>query len=175
MNTTPKKPWTSRRSFRSRKLSDALSRLSDPLLRRRGFAVREIVTRWSAIVGEQLAAQSCPEKLVFPPNAGGDATLHIRVEGPLALELQHLSPLIVERVNTYYGFNAVARLTLHQAPLPVRVRPPVRAARTLTGAERRDLDTTLAPVQNPELRQTLAALGRSIIASSGAPGNDGAR
>jgi hypothetical protein len=168
VNTTPKKRPQNRRSFRSRKLSDALSRLSDPLLRKRGFAVREIVTRWPAIVGEQLAAQSCPEKLVFPPEAGDNATLHIRVDGPLALELQHLSPLIVERVNTYYGFNAVSRLTLHQAPLPPHNRPTIREVRALTGAERQELDDTLAPVQNPELKQTLAALGHSILASGGA-------
>ena len=85
MNSPKSRKTANRRSFRTRKLSDTLSRLSDPLLRRRGFAIREIVTRWPEIVGEQLAAQSCPEKLVFPPNAGDDATLHIRVEGPLPL------------------------------------------------------------------------------------------
>ncbi len=165
-----KKPYGKKknaRGFGTRQLSDAVAGLADPLLRRRGFAVREIITRWPAIVGEQLADQSCPERLVFPPTAGDDATLHIRVEGPLALELQHLAPLIIERINTFYGFRTVSRLALNQGPLPERKKVVTRVTRDLTADEQGELERSLSSVKDSQLRRALAALGTSIIASDG--------
>jgi hypothetical protein len=161
----PSKRWKGSRTGGPRKLADTLSRLSDPVFRRRGFAVREIVTRWSAIVGVQLAAQSCPEKLIFPGNEGGNAALHIKTNGPLALELQHLSPLIIDRVNTYYGFSAVSRLVLHQGPIPPRPKAVQQAMRTLSDGEQKALNETVSAVRNNDLRHALTALGHSIIAS----------
>jgi hypothetical protein len=153
------------RSGGPRKLADALSGLADPVFRRRGFAIREIVTRWPAIVGEQLAAQSCPEKLAFPVNKGADAALHIRTSGPLALELQHLAPLIIDRVNTYYGYPAVSRLVLQQGPIPERPQTKVRSIRSLSADEQTNLTRAVSPVRDGDLRSALAALGHSIIAS----------
>lgn len=169
---TPPEAWTAaakkswrRRSGGPRKLADALSGLADPVFRRRGFAIREIVTRWNAIVGEQLAAQSCPEKLVFPVNEGSDAALHVRADGPLALELQHLAPLILDRVNTYYGFRAVSRLILHQGPIPERPKSRSRPVRRLSREEQQALEHSVSTVHDPELRHALSALGHSIIVS----------
>lgn len=165
-NTRP----ASKKRFRKRangprKLADTLSSLSDPVFRRRGFAVREIVTRWPAIVGAQLAAQSCPEKLAFPGNEGSNAALHIRTSGPLALELQHLAPLIIGRVNTYYGFSAVSRLVLHQGPIPEQPKSVSRPIRQLSDDEQKNLDQTVSSVRDSDLRRALNALGHSIIAA----------
>jgi hypothetical protein len=40
------------------------------------------------------------------PRAG---TLTVRVEGAFALELQHLGPLVIERINRHYGWACVGR------------------------------------------------------------------
>src|SRR4051794_41630925 len=56
------------------------------------------------------------------------ATLILRVEGPMALEIQHSSDVILQRVNRFFGWSAVGRLALRQAPLSRRDRPqPSRA------------------------------------------------
>ena len=57
------------------------------------------------------------------------ATLVLRVEGPVALEIQHLSGVIIEKVNRYFGWRAVGRIQIRQAPLmrrekKVRPAPP---------------------------------------------------
>lgn len=92
-----------------------LRRLVGPAFRRQGFAETDVVSRWPTIVGPLLADHSMPERLKHGRDGG---TLHITVDGPFALEMQHLEPVIVDRINTYFGYRAVARLSLHQAPLP---------------------------------------------------------
>ena len=129
---------------------------------RRGFARAEILTRWPAIVGERLARTSCPERLTAS-RGGAGGTLRIRVEGGFATELQHLEPKVIERVNTYFGYSAVARLALVQGPLPVPESAPRREARALEAGETARLERALAATADDRLRASLAALGRGVI------------
>ena len=88
------------------------------------------------------------------------ATLVLRVEGPMALEIQHSSDVILERVNRFFGWSAVGRLALRQAPLSRRDRPkPSSAPDSKAVAE---VAKTLSSVEDEELRAALARLGASI-------------
>src|ERR1700758_5746932 len=93
---------------------------------KQGFAARELVTRWAEIAGRDVAEHSEPLKLQWPRPVEGQvqepATLILRVEGPMALEIQHKSDIILERVNRFLGWSAVGRLALRQAPLSRRGR-----------------------------------------------------
>ena len=87
---------------------------------RRGFGEPALVSQWPSVVGAELAGRTAPLKIVFPRRERTRGTLHVRVEGPFAVELQHMAPLIVERLNAYYGYAALAGLALHQAPVAAR-------------------------------------------------------
>ncbi len=143
------------------------------IFKKRGFAQSHILAHWPAIVGEALAEYCSPEKLAFPraPNEGRglqeSATLTVRVDGPIALEIRHLEPQIVERINGYYGYNAVARLKLVQGPLPPRLKSRRRKFRPLTPEERDTLVRSLAPIGEPALKSALERLGQRILGTSG--------
>src|SRR4051794_8410114 len=91
---------------------------------KQGFAARELVIRWAEIAGAEIAAHSEPLKIQWPRPVEGQpqepATLVLRVEGPMALEIQHASEVILQRVNRFFGWSAVGRLALRQAPLSRR-------------------------------------------------------
>jgi len=146
-----------------RPLSDLLHKTLTQAFAKQGFASTEIVTRWTEIVGADIADYSQPEKIQWsrtragqPPEAG---KLVLRVEGPMALEIQHLSGVILERVNRFFGWQAVGAIRLRQAPLrrKVRAAPPAPdpqlAARIMAG---------LGDVQDEKLREALARLGAAI-------------
>src|SRR5439155_11978156 len=99
---------------------------------KQGFAARELVTRWREIAGPEVAAHSEPLKIQWPRQVEGQpqepATLVLRVEGPIALEIQHASDVILERVNRFFGWSAVGRLALRQAPLSRRAAPAKSSA-----------------------------------------------
>src|SRR5205085_985214 len=85
---------------------------------KQGFASRELVTRWAEIAGPEIAVHSEPLKIQWPRPVESQpqepATLVLRVDGPMALEIQHASAVILERVNRFLGWNAIGRLALRQ-------------------------------------------------------------
>jgi hypothetical protein len=131
---------------------------------KQGFAARELVTRWAEIAGREIAAHSEPLKLQWPRPVEGQpqepATLVLRVEGPMALEIQHSSDVILQRVNRFFGWSAVGRLALRQAPLSRRDRPKQAAAPDQKLVA--EVAKTLSAVEDDELRDALARLGASI-------------
>src|SRR5436305_11861624 len=131
---------------------------------KQGFAARELVTRWAQIAGPEIAAHAEPLKMQWPRPVEGQpqepATLVLRVEGPMALEIQHASDVILERVNRFFGWSAVGRLALRQAPLSRRDKP--KASRTPDAADVAKLAETLWSVEDEELRTALARLGAMI-------------
>ena len=131
---------------------------------KQGFAARELVTRWGEIAGPEVAAHSQPLKIQWPRPVDGQpqepATLVLRVEGPMALEIQHASDVILQRVNRFFGWSAVGRLALRQAPLTRRApQAPSRAPDPKAVAE---VAKTLSAVEDDELRAALARLGALI-------------
>jgi hypothetical protein len=131
---------------------------------RQGFTSCAIVTHWDDIVGPEIAAFAEPIRMQWirsrDPDESPPATLVLRVEGPAAIEIQHMSGVIVERVNRYLGWQAVGTLALRQAPLMRRRRKPQRP--------RIDEDTAAAiaaqmtGIADPGLRTALGRLGAAI-------------
>jgi hypothetical protein len=146
-----------------RPLSDLLHRTLKDAFAKQGFAASELVTRWAEIVGTEIAAHSDPEKIQWPRAADGQAPepgiLVLRVEGPTAIEIQHLSNVVLERVNRFFGWRAVGGLRLRQAPLGRKTRPlhpapdPEAAAR---------IAADLTEIADEKLRDALARLGAAI-------------
>jgi hypothetical protein len=145
-------------------LSVLLSDVFSDAYAKQGFAARELVTRWAEIAGPEIAAHSEPLKMQWPRPVEGQpqepATLVLRVEGPMALEIQHSSDVILQRVNRFFGWSAVGKLALRQAPLSRRDRPsPPLPPDPKTVAE---ISETLSAVEDEELRAALARLGAAI-------------
>ena len=155
------------RSF-PRPLSEFLGATLSGVLKAQGFASTEIIARWPDIVGAEIAAHSEPMKINWPrPKTDtGDvdqaepATLMLRVEGPAALEIQHLSTVILERVNRFFGWQAIGKLTLRQAPLR-RIVPKARPAPP-DPAVAAKIAEGLPQIEDEALRQALARLGAAI-------------
>lgn len=132
-------------------------------LGKHGMAFGALLSDWAAIVGSRLGEQTAPLKLVFPGNQRDNATLHVRVTSAAALLVQHEEPQIIERINSFMGWRAVARLKLvHGAPvLKSKNFAPVVPKR-LSPQQEVTLSTTTAQVEDPELRAVLEKLGRAI-------------
>ena len=136
-------------------------RVTRPVFGRHGFAGGALVVDWPAIVGSAVASHTMPIRIRFPPKERAEGTLIIKVDsGAFALEVQHLEPLILERINGYFGWKAVARLKLMQGPLPEAPRKPQPAAVAAELDSR--MEARLAEVEDPELREVLTRLGRRI-------------
>jgi hypothetical protein len=88
---------------------------------RAGFADPALVLRWADIVGSEVARIARPIRLT--ENATG-GVLTVLSEPAAALFLQHESRALCERINTYLGHNAVAKLRFIQGSLQMPRKLP---------------------------------------------------
>lgn len=156
-----------------RVLAEFVDKSLGEVLTRRGFAGAEIVVAWPDIVGEPLAGRSEPLKLVWPrkpaglspEDAGrGAATLIVRVESAFALDLQQRAPIVIERLNSYFGWRCVERLKFEQAPVRRRKRPaeaPPPDPGALAAAREK-----AAPIADEPLRAAVERLGVAVLSRS---------
>lgn len=150
-----------------RALAAEVPKIAAPVLGKRGFAEAQLVAQWPDIIGAELARQVTPEKLSFARGDRREGTLRLRVASGLALEVQHRAPLILERINAFFGYRAVARLALVQGP-PLRSGPARPAGpRPLAAAEATALEARLAAVEDPNLRAALRRLGTTLLGTDG--------
>jgi hypothetical protein len=149
-----------------RPLRDVVGKTFADAFARQGFGSAELVTRWADIVGGEIAAHSEPLKIQWPRadhEAGEPGTLVLRVEGPAAIEIQHLAGVICERVNRFLGWRAIDRIALRQAPL-ARQAQQKRPAGPDPAATAR-LAATLGDIADDDLRAALARLGAAVKGS----------
>ncbi|HZB93589.1 MAG TPA: DciA family protein [Stellaceae bacterium] len=149
-----------------RAIAAEVPKIAGAVLGKRGFGEAQLVAQWPAIIGAGLAAGVTPEKLSFPRGERRDGTLHLRVAPGLGLEVQHREPVLIERINAFFGYRAVARLALKQGPPAAAHEPPPPRPRPLAEAERQLLDERLAAIEEGDLKAALRRLGEAVI---GAP------
>ena len=143
-----------------RTLGGAVAAIARLALGRRQSQLAAVLADWPMIAGPDLAAKASPQHLrLVRSDAGGELTL--RVEPADALELQHESPRLIERLNMHFGFHAIARIKLVQGRLRRPVAVPLQ--RPLTPEEEDDVALMLQGVAQPALRQRLDALGRAVL------------
>lgn len=153
-----------KRTSRTEALGRTVSRLTGRVFGKRGMNDGAIARHWPEIAGETLARVSLPEKIAYEKGERTRGTLQLRVSNSaLATEIQHSEPIIVERINTYFGYQAVARLRLIHGPLPPpRAKAPAR--RPLTPEEETALEDQLASVDDEQIKAALEGLGRAMTA-----------
>jgi hypothetical protein len=135
-------------------------------LQARGFAQIELVTRWPEIAGAGLAEHCFPYRL----SAGGasGATLTLLADDRAALELQHQTPKLIDKINGYFGAATVAKIKVVNGDLP---RPPAARVRprALSAGEEAALQNQLGGIEDQSLREALLRLGRSALAENARP------
>ena len=156
-----------RRNRGVRAVGDMLPQIGRASFRRFGFVQSSIVTRWREIVGERYAEVSTPESIRFPPGKRSDGTLRLNVAGAHATMMQHIEPAIIERVNRFFGYAAIARVAIQQGrPVQPEKRPPAPPSLRPVPAA---LGESLREIADPELRACLEGLAASVAATDGVP------
>lgn len=153
------------RQARARAVSEILPDVGRAAFRRFGFVQSAVVSRWPEIVGPRYAGVSNPESIRFPHGEKLGGVLTLAVEGAHAAMMQHVAPTLIERVNRFFGYQAVARIQIRQgAPRPRPV--PVKTVVPLPAAE---LGDSLRAIDDPELRAVLESLAVGLSLTSGVP------
>lgn len=153
----------------ARSVADMLPDVGRAAFRRFGFVQSSVVSRWPEIVGERYARVSVPESIRFPPGRRADGVLTLLVEGAHGTMLQHVAPTIIERVNRFFGYPAVARIVIRQGACAAPAAPEPRIAPPSLKPVPVELGESLRTIGDPELRACLESLAGALAGTSGAP------
>lgn len=166
-----------RRGGGPKALADSLRKVTSRALGQRSLAERSLILDWPSIAGGDIARLCTPQGLSFQHRHHRlDGMLTLRVVSGQATRLQHLEPQLIERINGYLGYRAVARLRLLHGGTPA-------AGPSQTPAAEPDAEDARAPAENsrtpdedrapggetitdPALKAALARLGRAVKPAS---------
>jgi hypothetical protein len=146
-----------------KKLGRLLPKEAKAAFKKFGFSQTRIISQWKNVVGVDMAAASQPMKMRFPRGQRDGGTLDIMVDAGWALELQHLEPLMIERINGFFGYAAVAKITITQGPTGLAKPKEKLPEPELTPEQKHELDALVANTKDDELRETLTRLGAGIL------------
>ena len=158
---------TPKRRNKTLSVADALSHALDPVLKKRGFASRDILAQWRSIAPRPFDDTTQPDKLAWPRNAAGadGAVLYLRCAPGQALFVQHEAPAIAAAINRYFGYVLVSEVRLSAKPFspgsPRRAQKsaPEEAVVAKVGAE-------IERIEDAELRESLRVLGLAVLGKS---------
>lgn len=151
------------RSGRVRRMGEMLPEVGGAAFRRFGFVQSSVVSRWREIVGDRYANVTTPESIRFPQGKRSEGTLTLMVSSAHAAMIQHIVPMIIERVNRFFGYAAVVRVSIRQGmvkPVRVKTEPPTLLPVPV------ELGDSLRTIADPELKAVLESLARGVATRS---------
>jgi hypothetical protein len=139
----------------------ALERVMSPIYGRRGAVQSRLLMDWEKIVGKTLARSSCPVRLVFREGCRVDGLLYVEIyHSSLATQMMFMEPIILEKIATYFGYKAVAKIRLVQKPSPKPMSATVVAAPRSVPLKptNQKLSLLIKEIEDKEMRQSLENL-----------------
>jgi hypothetical protein len=125
----------------------------------------KMLADWARIAGEEVAFFATPVEMKFARTKDkkpGQAVLHLAVSPAFALEFSYQIPLLIERLNVFFGYPAIKDIKIIQNKIMNNKQRKTLEIRPLTPAETRDIDTAVAGIQENDLQEALKNLGQSI-------------
>jgi hypothetical protein len=157
------RPYERPRGGEARMVSDLVPQIGRAAFRRYGFVQSSVVSRWVEIVGPTHAKVCQPEAIRFPPGEKAGGILQLVVLPAHAPLIQHVIPEIIERVNRFFGYGAVAKVKLRQGAVqPGHAETPREAPLSLKPIPM-ELGDSLRDIGDPELRAVLESLAQSLV------------
>lgn len=159
-----------RRTGDLQNMSNLLAPLTRKMLGKRAFAEADVVANWNDIVGDETAAFSKPIKIDFAKGKRTDGVLVMEVAGgAFALEMQLREKIILEKVNTFFGYGAVAKMRIVQNPkLIVQVKDNMQRDEKMlvTKEEENYIRNMSEGLNNSGLEQALHRLGIAVVVNN---------
>jgi hypothetical protein len=147
-----------RYSLFSKTLKSCVDPVVRPVLKSHGTAASKLISEWEHIVGKELCEYTLPVKLIFAKDKNAEGTLTIACDGVQALALQHMQPVIIERIASYFGYRAVTRISIEQ-----RQVSQIKVTKPTPKRTEKKLDTAcLANVEDDDLKNALSGLAKTF-------------
>lgn len=129
----------------------------------------DIVIHWRDIVGTEMSMYCNPLKTKVNRHTG-ERTLHVEVPaGGYALEIQHKSSYILDKVNAYVGYRAIHALKVNQN-INLRPRQPLEPEiipqPQVSEQDEKYLFELTEEIKDEKLKKILINIGKNVISTN---------
>ena len=137
--------------------------LTKKALGARGFSGADILESWADIVGPDLAKGVKPEKLMFEGTSRSQGTLVVKTAGgAFAMLFEHQKRRVLERINAFFGYPAVAHIKMIQGALKLSV-PKIQTNHPIDAKRLKELADKVSKIDDEELRNRTYAVGEAML------------
>lgn len=136
-----------------------------PVFKARGLMEGKIITHWPQIVGEKFSRLAIAEKITFPKGKRTEGTLHLSVTSSSSLLLHYAQDLILEQVNTFFGYRALSKLQMSHGFLPPEQVCSKEPPSPLSQEEKEWVALQIQSIKDLELKTCLKKLGKAVCKS----------
>ena len=140
-----------------------------PICQQNGFVQARILLEWEYIVTPQFAQFCTPLKVTFPLKQRSNGRLLLRATSSMATEISYLEPLILSRINQYFGYQAISKISLLQGPIAKKIPSQKSFTKPLPEAIQTRLENHVQPIEDDRLRAALLSLGMGISQQKARP------
>jgi hypothetical protein len=153
-----------KRRNRTLSVGDALGGAIDPALRKRGFASRDLIAHWGAMVPEPYDRVTAPDRLSWPrgTEAANGATLYVRCADGHAHEVAHEGPRLTASINRYFGYVLVGAVRISAEPMLPVAKTTDFVPEPLDAEAEARLKARISGVADKGLREALWTLGAGL-------------
>ena len=162
-----------KRNYRPIKLADSLQSFNKTLVNKLGKVEYVIYSKWAEIVGTFFVKYSKPEKITTIPQPTENQdfehqkkVLHVNVSPGASVEFQHFQNKILEKINSFFGYQAIHQIRIHQKFFPENAQTAKNQIgdidQNLPGKKIVEIKDTIQKINDKELEQSLLNLGLSI-------------
>ena len=154
---------SNKRTARTCRVGPLIVEAITPICQQNGFIQARILLEWEYIVTPQFAQFCTPLKVTFPLKQRTNGRLLLRATSSMATEISYLEPHILNRINQYFGYQAISKISLQQGPLNKKTTPKKLANKPLSADAQSSLENQVQPIEDDRLRAALLSLGVGIF------------
>lgn len=153
---------THKRQAQIRRVGPLITNVITPVCQQNGFIQARILLEWEYIVTPQFAQLCTPLKVTFPFKQRDNGCLILQTTSSMATEISYLEPMILSRINQYFGYQAIKRLSVFQGPISQKKSSSQKPRKNLDESTLSSLANQVENIDNERLRHALLNLGTSI-------------
>lgn len=148
----------------ARQVGSVLPRSAKKVFREYGFAEGSMIRHWKEIAGPSISRCTLPMRLTYRKEKEKKVIiLHLLVESAAALQVQHQIPLLIEKLNIFYGYSAVTRISLVQGRAGGNNKKTKEKEIPTDPAAVKKIQSWTKAMQNSGLKDALIRLGEQVL------------
>ncbi len=150
-------------------LSTIMPKLAKNAMGKIGVDFGNLIIAWPNVMGTDFASKCSIEKIDFKKDERGNATVTLAVQTYFATECQYQIPYLIDKINSYMGYQAVGSIKLKQImtnPKSLKNNPlkqETLKTRPLSEEDKSKINKPISSLENQALKETLQSFGEAIF------------